>query len=368
MTTHAAAVPEAALPPLTEGPYRKRIGLISIVACLGGLLFGYDTGVSNGAEGPMAKRARAVPAAGGHRHQLAHIRRRGRSPHRRKDLRRDRPPQDDHRPRGHVLRRRAVRRLLAQLRDPGGRPDHSRARGRGCLDGGAGVPCGAGAVRDPRVDHGPQRAGDRRRASSRPSWSTRSSSPPSGTSMVVWRIMFGVCALPAIALFFGMLRMPESPRWLVEKGRDEEALAVLKTVRSEDRALAELRQVETSPRGGEGRQSDQLRGDLLEQVAAAHRLRRYRRQRDAATHRHQLDHVLRLAGAGGVGLQRDGGHARQYPLRSRGRRRRHHRAAQHGPAGPPQDVLHRFVLTTICHCLVGIASIILPEGNPAVRT
>src|SRR3954452_16586649 len=53
MTTHAAAVPEAALPPLTEGPHRKRIGLISIVACLGGLLFGYDTGVSNGAEGPM---------------------------------------------------------------------------------------------------------------------------------------------------------------------------------------------------------------------------------------------------------------------------------------------------------------------------
>src|SRR5689334_9241957 len=61
----------------------------------------------------------------------------------------------------------------------------------------------------------------------------------------LWRIMFGVCALPAVALFFGMLRMPESPRWLVEKGRDDEALAVLKTVRSEDRALAELRQVET---------------------------------------------------------------------------------------------------------------------------
>ena len=55
MTTHAAAVPEAELPPLTEGPHRKRIGLISIVACLGGLLFGYDTGVSNGAEGPMAQ-------------------------------------------------------------------------------------------------------------------------------------------------------------------------------------------------------------------------------------------------------------------------------------------------------------------------
>src|SRR6185437_6251082 len=55
MTAHAASASEAELPPLTEGPYRKRIGLISIVACLGGLLFGYDTGVTNGAEGPMSK-------------------------------------------------------------------------------------------------------------------------------------------------------------------------------------------------------------------------------------------------------------------------------------------------------------------------
>src|SRR4029077_14529272 len=60
----------------------------------------------------------------------------------------------------------------------------------------------------------------------------------------VWRIMFGICALPAVALFVGMLRMPESPRWLVEQGSDDEALAVLKTVRTEDRALAELAQRE----------------------------------------------------------------------------------------------------------------------------
>ena len=40
----------------------------------------------------------------------------------------------------------------------------------------------------------------------------------------VWRIMFAICALPAVALFIGMLRMPESPRWLVEKGRHAEAL------------------------------------------------------------------------------------------------------------------------------------------------
>src|SRR6478736_3786026 len=53
MTAHAASVAEAELPPLTSGPHRRRIGLISVVACLGGLLFGYDTGVANGAEGPM---------------------------------------------------------------------------------------------------------------------------------------------------------------------------------------------------------------------------------------------------------------------------------------------------------------------------
>ena len=64
----------------------------------------------------------------------------------------------------------------------------------------------------------------------------------------VWRIMFAICAIPAIALFFGMLRMPESPRWLVEKGRDAEALAVLSTVRSDERAEAELTELTANTR------------------------------------------------------------------------------------------------------------------------
>ncbi|BAK35064.1 putative inositol transporter [Microlunatus phosphovorus NM-1] len=55
MSGHGASAAETALPPLGTGPHRKRIGLISIVACFGGLLFGYDTGVSSGAEGPMSE-------------------------------------------------------------------------------------------------------------------------------------------------------------------------------------------------------------------------------------------------------------------------------------------------------------------------
>jgi major inositol transporter-like SP family MFS transporter len=59
----------------------------------------------------------------------------------------------------------------------------------------------------------------------------------------VWRYMLLVAALPAIVLFVGMLRMPESPRWLVHKGRDREALDVLQQVRSPERAEAELAEV-----------------------------------------------------------------------------------------------------------------------------
>ncbi len=42
-----------------------------------------------------------------------------------------------------------------------------------------------------------------------------------------WRWMFAVAASPALFLLIAMLFVPESPRWLTEKGREGEALAVL---------------------------------------------------------------------------------------------------------------------------------------------
>ncbi|WP_022883206.1 sugar porter family MFS transporter [Gryllotalpicola ginsengisoli] len=60
-----------------------------------------------------------------------------------------------------------------------------------------------------------------------------------GESHEVWRVMLSIAVIPAILLFFGMLRLPESPRWLLSHGRSEDALAVLMTLRPEDRALAE---------------------------------------------------------------------------------------------------------------------------------
>jgi major inositol transporter-like SP family MFS transporter len=64
-----------------------------------------------------------------------------------------------------------------------------------------------------------------------------------GEHQGVWRYMLVVAVLPAIALFVGMLRMPESPRWLVLKERDPEALDVLRQVRSPERAAAEMAEV-----------------------------------------------------------------------------------------------------------------------------
>jgi len=49
-----------------------------------------------------------------------------------------------------------------------------------------------------------------------------------------WRLMLGLGAVPALALLIGMLRMPQSPRWLVMTGDDFTARATLARIRVDD--------------------------------------------------------------------------------------------------------------------------------------
>ncbi|KAB1656680.1 sugar porter family MFS transporter [Pseudoclavibacter chungangensis] len=244
----------ASLPPLTDGPHRKRLGVVALIATFGGLLFGYDTGVANGAERPLQAEmgfdtiqigivisslifAAAIGAMIGGR--LA----------------------------DQIGRRRTIIALsvmffagtLLVITSPGG-PEHGThttlgfsllVLGRivlGLAVGGAStvVPIylaelapyeirGSLSGRNELAIVIGQLAAFVVNAIIAALW---------GHHDGVWRIMFSICAIPAIFLFIGMLRMPESPRWLIEKGRGEEALRVLKTVRSNERAEAEFGEIE----------------------------------------------------------------------------------------------------------------------------
>ena len=364
-TSHAAAVPEAQLPPLTDGPHRKRIGLISIVACLGGLLFGYDTGVSNGAEGPMAKElglsllqlgvvisslifAAAVGALIGG--QISD--RIGR----RKTI--------------IVLAVMFFVGVLFVVFSPG---FEILVAGRiilGLAVGGASTVVPVYLAELAPYEIRGSITGRNELAIVLGQFLAFVVNAILGNTLGdhvegVWRIMFGICALPAVALFVGMLRMPESPRWLVEKGRDDEALAVLKTVRSEDRALAELAQVEQVT-------EDEKKGNRLgfKEILANKWLRRIVFVGIGVSMTQQLTGINSIMYYGSRVLEESGftetaalmantvfGLAAVvggiFALRNMDRMDRR------------KTFFIGLSLTTICHCITGVAGMLIPEGNPA---
>jgi len=70
-----------------------------------------------------------------------------------------------------------------------------------------------------------------------------------------WRWMLGLGCVPALALGFGMLRMPQSPRWLVMSGDDFAARATLAKIRVDDpdtidRELEEIKESLDDKPGG----------------------------------------------------------------------------------------------------------------------
>ncbi len=60
-----------------------------------------------------------------------------------------------------------------------------------------------------------------------------------------WRMMFYVGVVPAVILLTGMFFLPETPRWLMQKGREAESRAVLERVESTDMVEELLHQIKT---------------------------------------------------------------------------------------------------------------------------
>ena len=236
--TQSKGTGNAALPPLTNGPHRKRLGLVALVATFGGLLFGYDTGVINGALRPMTADlaltsltegivtssllfGAAAGAVGGGRLSDGWGRRK-------------------------TIILLAVLFFVGTLACVSAPSFEVMVIGRvilGLAVGGAStvVPVflaelapyeirGSLAGRNELMIVIGQLAAFVVNAIIGNVW---------GEVGGVWRIMLAVAALPAIALFLGMLRMPESPRWLISKGRNPEALAVLKTIHAGSASLSD---------------------------------------------------------------------------------------------------------------------------------
>lgn len=76
-----------------------------------------------------------------------------------------------------------------------------------------------------------------------------------------WRLMFLTGLIPAILLFFGMLMLPPSPRWLALKGQIDQARGILRRIRRPEHAEAELHDIIQSHAHAEARQAG--RGKLF---------------------------------------------------------------------------------------------------------
>ncbi|MGA0566855.1 sugar porter family MFS transporter [Rathayibacter sp. KR2-224] len=355
--------PTRTLPTLTPGPYRKRLGMVALIATFGGLLFGYDTSVINGALNPMKAElgltpftegvvtssllfGAAVGAVTGGRISDA-------------------------------WGRRKTIIVLAVLFFIGAlfcvfTPDLTfMVVGRVIL----GLAVGAASTVVPvfLAELAP--------------YEIRGSLAGRNEMMIVigqlaalvinaiigtiwgdigwiWRVMLAFEVVPAAALFIGMLRVPESPRWLAEKGRIDEALEILKSLRPVERAEPELEDITAVVR------------EEREQIAMDWR---------SILKNKWLIRILLIGIGLGVAQQFTGINSIMYygqsVLIESGFSKSAALIANLGPGiiavigaiialqmmdrfSRRKTFLIGFSLTALCHILIGLASLMLPPGNP----
>ena len=61
-----------------------------------------------------------------------------------------------------------------------------------------------------------------------------------------WRWMFALTAAPSLLFFAGMLLVPESPRWLAKNGKTDQARGILKKIGGEDYARAATAEIQST--------------------------------------------------------------------------------------------------------------------------
>ncbi|GAA3696953.1 sugar porter family MFS transporter [Gordonia hankookensis] len=351
-----------ALPPLGHGPFRRRLHAVALIATLGGLLFGYDTGVINGALEPMKEDlgltaftegvvtssllfAAAFGAMIGGRIADALGRRK-------------------------TIMALAVLFLIGTVTCVFAPGFGVMVLGRvilGLAVGGAStvVPVylaelapyeirGSLAGRNELMIVIGQLAAFIINAIIGNVW---------GDHDGVWRYMLAVAALPAMCLMAGMMTVPESPRWLISKDRVGEATEVLSTIRSQQRAKAEV--------------------DMITEIAEMEKNRvkgSWSSIRDSRWVRRIL-----LVGIGlGVFQQLTGINAIMYygqsVLKDAGFESKAALIANIAPGviavigsvvalwlaqhmNRRTTLLIGYSLTTMFHFLIGIASVVLPQGN-----
>jgi SP family arabinose:H+ symporter-like MFS transporter len=79
--------------------------------------------------------------------------------------------------------------------------------------------------------------------------------------------MLAIAAVPSVLFFGGLFAIPESPRWLIGRGRQTEAMRTLTRLLGEKAAAYEVQTVTSASAGEEGSWSEVFSGDMRKRLA-----------------------------------------------------------------------------------------------------